>query len=247
MQASQPTTAAALLPAEERTPRGHGPSSPDQVVAAIKRGILMGRYVPGQRLIEADLTRDLRVSRGPVREAFKRLAAEGVVALSPHRGAYIRWLTRAEVNDLLQVLNAMIGLAAQLAAMRIDEGDHRARLAAAFERLELHGPAGDAVPLAIDRTAFYDVIFEIAGNRELSRMNPAVPTLILRMQVFSYSTPQFRAHQFADYRLLRDAISRGDGRLARRIVERHVRGSLLQMRRLPDEAFASESRESGIG
>jgi DNA-binding GntR family transcriptional regulator len=238
------TSAVADPLAEERSRRGsHGPSSPDQVVAAIKRGILIGRYVPGQRLIEADLTRDLRVSRGPVREAFKRLAAEGVVALSPHRGAYIRWLTRAEVNDLLQVLNIMIGLAAQLAATHIDTDDHRAQLAAAFARLERHGPAGDAVPLAIDRTGFYDAIFDIAGNRELTRMNPVVPTLILRMQVFSYSTPQFRAHQFADYQLLYEAINQGDPRQARRIVERHVRSSQMQIRRLPDEAFAAEAGE----
>jgi DNA-binding GntR family transcriptional regulator len=240
MQLSYSGASAPPPPAEERPRRGtHGPSSPDQVVASIKRGILIGRYVPGQRLIEADLTRDLRVSRGPVREAFKRLAAEGVVALSPHRGAYIRLLTRAEVGDLLQVLNIMIGLAAQLASMHIDEGDNRLLLSVAFERLNRHGPAGDPLPLAIDRTGFYDAIFEIAGNRELTRMNPVVPTLILRMQVYSYSTPQFRAHQFADYRQLFDAINRGDARQARRIVERHVRGSQMQIRRLPDEAFAT--------
>ncbi|MBL6617595.1 MAG: GntR family transcriptional regulator [Reyranella sp.] len=242
MQVSYTSASPPPLAAEDSPRRGgHGPSSPDLVVSAIKRGILIGRYVPGQRLIEADLTRDLRVSRGPVREAFKRLAAEGVVALSPHRGAYIRWLTRSEVNDLLQVLNVMIGLAAQLAAMHIGSGDNRQRLAAAFERLDRHGPAGDPVPLAVDRTGFYDAIFDIAGNRELTRMNPVVPTLILRMQVFSYSTPHFRAHQFADYRLLYDAINRGDARQARRIVERHVRGSQMQIRRLPDEAFASEA------
>ena len=60
-------------------------TSPDRVVDAIIRSIRTGVYVPGQRLIEADLTRDYHVSRGPVREALKRLAAEGVYADAPPR------------------------------------------------------------------------------------------------------------------------------------------------------------------
>ena len=81
--------------------RNRSRSFDDQVVAALIRGLQDGRYVPGQRLIEADLTKELKVSRGPVREALKRLAAEGLVSLIPHRGAYIRALTRDEVHDML--------------------------------------------------------------------------------------------------------------------------------------------------
>jgi len=64
------------------------------VVDAIVSGIRLGRFVPGQKLVEADLTESIGVSRGPVREALKRLAAEGIVSLTRHRGAYIRVLTR---------------------------------------------------------------------------------------------------------------------------------------------------------
>src|SRR6202043_3382806 len=53
------------------------PSSPDKVVAAITEGVLRRRYVPGQRLIEADLTHEFKVSRGTIREALKKLAAGG--------------------------------------------------------------------------------------------------------------------------------------------------------------------------
>lgn len=217
---------------------GHGPSSPDQVVTAIRRGIMLGRYVPGQRLVEADLTRDLGVSRGPVREALKRLAADGVVALSPHRGAYIRALTRREVDDLLEVLEMIVSMAAYRAAMHIGEFNHRAWLAATFKQLGRHDATGDPVALAIDRTAFYECIFAIGGNRELARLNPAVPTLILRMQVQPFRSAQFRVQQFADYGLLYDAINSGDAAAARRIARKHVRHSREHARGLPDEAFA---------
>ena len=94
-------------------------SSSDRVAKAITNNIMTGRWFPGQRLIEGDLARDLNVSRGTVREALKRLAAERVIALTPHRGAYIRVLTRQEGIDLLQVLTMLYGLATTLAAAAI--------------------------------------------------------------------------------------------------------------------------------
>lgn len=218
----------------------HGPSSPDQVVDAIKHGILLGRFVPGQRLIEADMTRDHRVSRGPVREALKRLSAEGIVALSRHRGAYIRLMTRREVVDMLQALQAVVGLAARLAAMHMKKPENRARLKAAYEKLSEHGPIGDRVLLSIDRNAFYEAIFDVAGNRELARIHPAVPTQILRMQVYPYLSTADRERQFADYRVLYDAMRSGNSREAYRIVVSHLRRSRMQVKNLPDDAFAAE-------
>ena len=97
-------------------PAPRGLSSPDTIVNEILRGLYSGRYVPGQRLIEADLTREYKVSRGSIREALKRLAAEGVVSLNLHRGAYIRLLSRSEVRELLAVIEVLTGLAARLAA-----------------------------------------------------------------------------------------------------------------------------------
>lgn len=216
-------------------------SSPDQVVEAIKHGILLGRFVPGQRLIEADMTRDHRVSRGPVREALKRLHAEGIVVLSRHRGAYIRLLTRREVLEILVALEAVVGLAVRLAALNIARGDHRDRLQAAYEKLNAHGANGDRVLQSIDRNAFYETIFHIAGNHELSRIHPAVPTQILRMQVYPYLALRDRERQFSDYRLLYDTIRSGDSRAAHRVVVRHLRRSRLQIRKLPDGAFAEET------
>lgn len=218
----------------------HGPSSPDLVVDAIKRGILLGRFVPGQRLIEADMTRDHGVSRGPVREALKRLAAEGVVELSRHRGAYIRLLTRRQALELMQVVESVIALGVRLATLRMKESECRARLKAAFDKLNDHGPTGDRVLQAMDRNGFYDAIYAIADNRELTRIHPAVPTQILRMQVYPHLSGQDRAQQFADYKLLYEAMRAGDSREACRIVVRHARRSRLQVMRLPDEAFAGE-------
>jgi len=63
--------------------RAASTSTPDRVAAAITRGVLMRRFTAGQRLIEAELTRSLQVSRGTIREAVRILAASGVVELTP--------------------------------------------------------------------------------------------------------------------------------------------------------------------
>ena len=70
-------------------------SAVDQVMEAVKDGIRQARYVPGQRLVEPDMMRDFAVSRGTVREALRRLAAEGFVQIELYRGASIRKMSRA--------------------------------------------------------------------------------------------------------------------------------------------------------
>ena len=201
---------------------------------------MMGRYVPGQRFIEGDLARDLQVSRGTVREALKHLSAERVIFLAPHRGAYVRVLTRADALELLQVLNALHGLAVTLAAARIEQGDNRKKLTAAYARLRADGAKSDRVVHSTDRNSFYDVIFEISANRELWRLYPAIPTQILRMQVHPFlSTADFE-ELFGDYRLLHDALLSGDGKKAKKFIDLHARHRIAQMERLPAQAFAVE-------
>ena len=217
-----------------------GQSSSDLAARAIIERVLSGRFVPGQRLTEGDLSRDLKVGRGTIREALKRLAAERVIALIPFRGAVVRALTRKEALELQDVISALYGLAVSLAAARIEEGDNRKRLAAAYRRLAADGPQREGIHHAVDRSSFYDVIFSISGNSELTRINPAVLIQILRVQVHPFLTADDLNMLSADYRPLYEAITRGDGSKARRIFEHHIRCCCKQFEGLPDGAFAAE-------
>jgi len=212
-------------------------TSPDRVVDSILRAIRAGAYVPGQRLIEADLTRDYQVSRGPVREALKRLAAEGVLTLTRHRGAYVRALSRAEVNDSLMMLEVLVGLMAKLAAKHISETDNAARMRTAFERLLAFKNDGGTAAFLDERRSFYDTILLIGGNHELQRMLPLMQIHLLRMQFQAYITPRDREKQFAEYQTITDTILAGDGVRSQKVAALHVRRTRLSLMRLPDEAF----------
>jgi DNA-binding GntR family transcriptional regulator len=214
-------------------------TSPDRVVDSIIRAIRAGVYVPGQRLIEADLTRDYQVSRGPVREALKRLAAEGVLTLTRHRGAYVRSLSRAEVRDSLMVLEVLVGLMAKLAAKRIGEGDNAERMRVAHQRLLGFASDGGTAAFLDERRSFYDTILQIGGNHELQRMLPLMQIHLLRMQFQAYITPRDREKQFAEYKTITETILSGDGLRSEKVAALHVRRTRLSLMRLPDQAFPS--------
>lgn len=214
-------------------------SSPDRVVDAIVRGIRSGRYVPGQRLIEADLTQELKVSRGPVREALKRLAAEGVLTLTRHRGAYVRALNREEVHDTLVVLEALTGLYARLAARRVKEGDNAQRVREAYDRLAKFRDDGGNIAFLDERRRFYDTMIEIGGNKQLARLLPLMQIHLLRMQFQSYITPRDREKQFEEYKAITEAILSGIPKRAERVTKLHIRRTRISLLRLPDEAFSA--------
>jgi DNA-binding GntR family transcriptional regulator len=215
----------------------HKMTSPDRVVEAIVRSIRTGVYVPGQRLIEADLTRDYHVSRGPVREAFKRLAAEGVLTQTRHRGAYVRAMSRLEVRDSLMVLEALVGLMANLAARHIGEGDNAERMREAYRRLLAFKDDGGTAAFLDQRRSFYDTIIQIGGNLELKRMLPLMQIHLLRMQFQAYITPRDREKQFKEYKTITETILTGDSLRAQKVAGLHIRRTRLSLMRLPDEAF----------
>ena len=220
-------------------------SSPEVVVDAILSGIRSGRLVPGQRLVEADLTHTLSISRGPVREALKRLAAEGIVTLNQNRGAYVRSLTRKEVSDLLRVVEVATGLVARLAAENIGDGPLRDAFTAAGEALLRFETLGDSLEFMDRRRDFWDVLIRASDNVELSRIMPLMQIHLLRLQFQTHLTTQDRRKQFQEYRAMIAAILSGNGPRAERITRIHIRRTRISISRLPPEAFSIGERQRG--
>jgi DNA-binding GntR family transcriptional regulator len=228
------------VPGAQETGKGHGPSSPDRVVRALIDGLKAGRFVPGQRLIEADLSSEFNLSRGPIREAFKRLAAEGLVSLIPHRGAYIRKLTRKDVDDILIIQESLTGLAARLAAGNIDTGDNRERFTAAYDALTACRRGADAQAFLEARSRFYGTLIKIADNLELSRIAPNLQPHLIRMQVQQFLTERDREKQFEEYAAVAEAVLAGDAKKAGAAMTRHISRSRQSIAQLPDTVFAAE-------
>ena len=212
-------------------------SSPDIVFNAIFQGIRDGALVPGQRLVEADLTESLGVSRGPVREALKRLAADGVVTLNQNRGAFVRALNRKDAHDLLQVLEVNCALGADLATRQIAKGHMRAEFEAAAQELLAFETRGDSHEFIEMRRKFYDVLFLVSGNMELHRIIPLMHIHLLRLQFQQRISERDRKKQFDEYRAVVSAILGNHPRRAARLMALHIRRTRLSISRMGDDAF----------
>ena len=207
-------------------------SSPEVIFRDIVRGLYNGAYVPGQRLVEADLTQKWGVSRGTVREALNRLSAEGIVVLSRHRGASIRVLTREEMQDLLEILETLIGMAARLAAKWIDEEDNRALFRDAFETLMGFRAHPDSFDLLRARNRFYRALTTVGGNRELHSMLGRMQVHLLRVQLRALHAGLV-TERFEDYEHVGTAVLTGDLRRAELAARKHVRAMATALEQVP--------------
>jgi DNA-binding GntR family transcriptional regulator len=242
MLAQRPDTPKKNRAARESGPdaRDHGCSRADLVVESIGAALLAGRLVPGQKLIEADLSQLHGISRGPVREALKRLEAQGIVTLTRHRGAYIRAFSRAETGELLEVLEALTAVMARLAAEAVAAGADSAAVQGAQAQLEAWrvGEPG----LLAERRHFYDVLLAIGGNRALAAILPVMSIHLLRLQVQPFFSSAELADRAAEYGAITEAVVAGDAARAVAAMRRHMERMRTRLDRLPDRAFAEEAR-----
>ena len=128
-------------------------SSSDALARDIVRGLYEGRFSAGQRLVEPDVMARYAVSRSTVREAIKKLTAQGIAESHLNRGARIRELTRTDAENILLIIEQLIGLAARQAAVPLEAlplgpavGDARQRDRALLEPVGAPWVFGDPAP-----------------------------------------------------------------------------------------------------
>lgn len=221
----------------------------DRIAALLKDQILEGRLVPGQRLISRDLMEELGVSRGPLREAFRRLAADRLVQLIPNRGALVRRLSPDEIVNLFQIREALEGQAARLAAVRIDEEGNRAFFQAIVDEGRLHKQKKDIGPFIVHNREFHQAIVKLSGNPELGelidRYQLAVFMSLLRQVV---GTRRLITDSISQHDAIADAILAADPDGAYAAMQAHLWHSARTMlaRSETRRVHASDIQGSGL-
>src|SRR5262245_2753664 len=129
----------------------------------IRERIRRGRFVPGQRLVEADIMRELAATRSRVREALQRLATEGLVTIEEFRGASVKHFTRDEVTQIYRVRMVLEGLAAGDFAAA-DAPQLKERLRKIQDELNALEHTGDHERFARLNDEWHRLIIEGSGN-----------------------------------------------------------------------------------
>jgi DNA-binding GntR family transcriptional regulator len=135
---------------------------------ALRMAILGAALPPGMKITEAAVLGALGLSRTPVREAFRLLEADGLVAYSPSRGVTVRGLGRDDLAEIYEMLESLESLAARLAAARIP-GDVLGELGEAMEMMRFHAQRGRWDRVSGEGIRFHGLVYRGAGNARLER------------------------------------------------------------------------------
>ena len=138
----------------------------DVVFNTLREAILKGELKPGERLMELQLASKLGVSRTPIREAIRMLEQEGLAVTIPRKGAEVAKMTEKDMNDVLQVRDALDELAASIACEQITE-EELSELRRTMLEFEEYTKTGDVKRIAEADVKFHDIIYKATRNSKL--------------------------------------------------------------------------------
>lgn len=188
----------------------------------IERRILGGELAPGSKLNEADIAGELRVSRGPVREAFRALEQSGLVRTEKNRGVFVRQVSIEEANEIYDVRAALEGMIGRLAARRATP-EQVEKIRAVVKRMHAVGKSRDAAAYYPLNVQFHELLCEAAGNATLhANYRRVVNELDLyRRETISRSAENIPVST-RDHEAIVNAVAKKDEELAAKLLYEHV-------------------------
>ncbi len=220
-------------------------TSSERVVASVREMILDGRLTAGSRLGEVELAVRLGVSRTPVREALTRLGAEGLVELSPNRGARVATWTRAEIEAIFDLRSALEPRLTALAvgnatAQDIEELDGLART---MLEVGLPGRTQDLDALVPLNRSFHGRLVELAGHSALANALSAAVKTPLQLRNFHTYDERSMRRSLAHHVEIVDALRAGDPVWATSVMTAHIHSARAVMLRATIEETAPTSTD----
>ncbi|WP_169702104.1 GntR family transcriptional regulator [Janibacter terrae] len=217
-------------PPASRAPKGGStgvdpspaPSVADRVYAEIFAEVAAGRYVAGERLTESRLATGHRVSRVPLREVLKRMAAEGILDLYPNRGAVVRVLSREDIHDYFEVRMALEGFASELVAAHIDRADNRDYFFEVVADMRRPHPDHGAEAFTEHDDLVHGGIVRRCGNKLLARQWQLLPLPLHRLRHFAGTNTWDFAASMQDHEEILAAVTAGRPDEAREQMVAHL-------------------------
>jgi DNA-binding GntR family transcriptional regulator len=199
---------------------------------ALRSMILAGELPAGEPLRQDDLAGWLGISRTPLREAFNRLAAEGLIRMDPHRGAVVSRPNVAELTEIYEVRTILEIEAGSRAIDRItsQDVDHLERL------VTTHLNISDPADFAQANAEFHDRIYTIAASQTLFQM---ISGLRNRSETFIRlvaSSPQRIQHANVEHRSMVTALAAHDREALTTAIRQHLETTVASIVALTDES-----------
>lgn len=193
----------------------------DVVFQKIRKAILKGELVPGERLMEIGLANRLGVSRTPVREAIRKLELEGLVVMTPRKGAVVAGITEKNLRDVLEVRRALEELAIELACRRMNAGMVD-ELRLAQENFKAAIQSGVAMDIAKTDEMFHDIIFNGTQNERLIMLLNNLREHMYRYRLEYIKDADTREALIAEHEQILTAIGNNEAAKAKEWIRAHI-------------------------
>ena len=198
--------------------------------ATIRRQILSGERSGGEWLREGDLAAGIGVSRTPVREALRRLAAEGLVRHEPNRGVQVERWGVEDLDEIFSLRSHLEPWGCGLAATTgLADLDTLGRLADRMDEEARRDPP-DLDAITELNNEFHRGVLEASGNGRLVAMVSSVVEVPLVWRTFSHYSPQAMRRSLAHHHEIVQALAAGDALWAESVMRSHVRAAWTTLR-----------------
>jgi DNA-binding GntR family transcriptional regulator len=193
----------------------------DQAFLSLRKAILLGRFKPGQRLIEENLAQKMAISRTPVREALRKLELEGLVNYVPRKGVVVVGVSTEDALEIYAIRAVLEGFAAGLAAQKRTDRELR-RLKMMLLEMEENIQLGKIARLHMLHTNFHTYIAKISHNPKLYQLIVSLREYVESFTDMSYFWPDRLQGLWAEHVEIVVAIREADVDRAERAARKHL-------------------------
>ena len=199
-----------------------------KVYRILKERIIKGDLAQGSKLFEAKIAEQLGVSRTPVREAIRELAAEGFVKISPNQGVEISNISIEDIQEVLQIRAVLEGLAAKLAATKITKEKIK-KLENINKNMEKYARKDDIFNVIRESEKFHGLILGICGNSRLIQIRKNLNDQIHRYRSISLNIPGRPKYALEEHIKITEALKQGDSARADELSKIHIENVLKNL------------------
>lgn len=202
-----------------------------KVYRILKARIVKGDLKTGEKLLENKIAEQLGVSRTPVRETLKQLAAEGFVKMIPNQGMMVRNVSIEDIKEVLQVRKLLEGLAASIAAEKASK-EEIAKLVKIIKKMSIiiSKPKPDVVAYSELNAEFHNLILNACGNKRLMKICDNLNDSDHRFRIRSLrSNPGRLKYSLKEHQEIVEALKRKDAEQADRLSQKHIKNVLVNI------------------
>jgi DNA-binding GntR family transcriptional regulator len=196
----------------------------DEIADIIRDRNLKGEYEIGEKIKENQIATELRVSRTPIREAFKLLENEGLMDYVPNRGCFAKGFTKQDVDDIYAVREALERLVVERAVLRITP-EELAALEDEWDLMEYYAKKKDSQKVLELNSTFHDIIYASTGSRFMAQVLRSYKSYIDKTRKSVLYDESYLEAILQEHREILDAIKAGDKEKAVEAVSSHLEHS----------------------